>query len=321
MLRAFYLVCALLATGCSTLATAADAVTPDTIVAKVAGKPITAGDVQRLLLNVVGNTPIAPESQAFVQAQVLEQLVTRELLVVALDEAKFTIPDADIEAAVKDLERQAPDLDKQLAARGLTREKLRDQLAWELRWKKYLESQLTTKDVEAYFEAHRAEFDGTEVRVSHILLRAGGVRDTAGFDATMTRARQLRDEIASGKTTFADAARQYSAGPSRERGGDLGFIPRRERMVEAFSSAAFALKKGEISDPVVTYFGVHLILCTEVKPGNKTWQEAQPLLVAAVARERERVLADGVRGQTPIEYTGAMPYIDAQTGKVRSAGR
>ena len=118
------------------------------------------------------------------------------------------------------------------------------------------------------------------------------------------------------KLTFADAAKRFSAGPSREQGGDLGFIPRRDRMVEAFSAALFSLKKDEISLPVVTFFGVHLIQCTDEKAGTKTWQDARVELAAAVVQDLFARLAAEERKQTPVEYTGAMPHLDAKTGQI-----
>jgi len=69
---------------------------------------------------------------------------------------------------------------------------------------------------------------------------------------------------------FASAARQRSACPSKERGGDVGWFPRAGSMVEPFAKAAFALKPYEMSDVVTTQFGHHLILALERKPGKDT---------------------------------------------------
>ncbi|MCM2282368.1 MAG: peptidyl-prolyl cis-trans isomerase [Bdellovibrionaceae bacterium] len=57
---------------------------------------------------------------------------------------------------------------------------------------------------------------------------------------------------------FADLAQKFSSCPSKARGGDLGTFGR-GRMVEAFETAAFALQPGEVSEPVRTRFGYHLI--------------------------------------------------------------
>lgn len=86
----------------------------------------------------------------------------------------------------------------------------------------------------------------TEVRSSHILVK------------TRPEAVQIRREIMKGEITFEDAARRYSLCPSGQKGGDLGYFNRKQ-MVQPFSDIAFDLKPGQISDPVGTKFGWHLI--------------------------------------------------------------
>ena len=91
--------------------------------------------------------------------------------------------------------------------------------------------------------------DVHEVSASHILVK------------TRPEAVKLRKEIMKGEISFEDAARQYSLCPSGQRGGDLGFFNRKQ-MVSAFSDTAFDLKPGQISDPVGTQFGWHIIKTT-----------------------------------------------------------
>ncbi len=295
----------------------------DAPAAKVGGASITAGDVRRLVSATYGTSQIAPEGLQRIQAEALEQLVNRRLAMINLDRRKFTVSDAELDAAVKTLETQAAGraigLEQLLTERGLTKATMREQLAWEVRWNKYVGQQITDKELEAYFNAHRRDFDGAELRVSHILLRPTGKFDQAAYDALTKQAAQLRADILGGKVSFADAAKQYSAGPSRTQGGDLGYIPRRDRMVEAFSRAAFALQKDEISPPVATPFGVHLIQCTDIRPGKKTWQEAREDVYLAASGELFLKLADELRTTTPIEFTGAMPYLDPKTRTVVAA--
>lgn len=88
-----------------------------------------------------------------------------------------------------------------------------------------------------------------EVRASHVLVK------------TRPEAVKIKKEIEKGEITFEDAARQYSQCPSGQNGGDLGFFNRKQ-MVQQFSDAAFDLKVGEISDPVGTKFGWHIIKTT-----------------------------------------------------------
>jgi peptidyl-prolyl cis-trans isomerase C len=89
----------------------------------------------------------------------------------------------------------------------------------------------------------------TEIKASHILVD------------TEQEAINLKEEILSGKA-FEDVAAEHSTCPSGARGGDLGFFGRGQ-MVSEFEEAAFDLKVGEISAPVRTNFGWHLILVTD----------------------------------------------------------
>ena len=90
-----------------------------------------------------------------------------------------------------------------------------------------------------------------EVRASHILVK------------TEQEAKDLYEEIVSGKIDFADAAMEKSLCPSGRAGGDLGYFGK-GMMVKPFEDAAFSLKEGELSKPVQTQFGWHLIKVTEI---------------------------------------------------------
>ena len=89
----------------------------------------------------------------------------------------------------------------------------------------------------------------TEIRASHILVK------------TEDEAKKLYDEIQNGKD-FAQIAQEVSLCPSGQNGGDLGFFGK-GMMVKPFEDAAFSLEIGEISQPVETQFGWHLIKLTD----------------------------------------------------------
>lgn len=93
--------------------------------------------------------------------------------------------------------------------------------------------------------------DVTEVRASHLLVE------------TKQEAEQCREEILAGKD-FAVVAAEVSKCPSGSRGGDLGFFGK-GRMVPQFDQVAFTLPVGEISEPVQTQFGWHLLVVNEVR--------------------------------------------------------
>lgn len=89
------------------------------------------------------------------------------------------------------------------------------------------------------------------VRASHLLVD------------TKEEAIKLKEEILAGKS-FADAAAEVSKCPSGANGGDLGFFSKGQ-MVKEFEDAAFSMDVGEVSDPVKTGFGYHLIYLTDKK--------------------------------------------------------
>jgi foldase protein PrsA len=108
------------------------------------------------------------------------------------------------------------------------------------------------KDVKEACLADRGQ--AREIRVSHILMRAGD-------DAARTRLEQIRKEI-DGGLAFEEAARKYSQDPNAAQNkGDLGFIARGQ-FVKAFEDAAFTLQVGQMSQPVKTELGYHLIRIT-----------------------------------------------------------
>ena len=85
----------------------------------------------------------------------------------------------------------------------------------------------------------------TKARASHILVEK------------QSQALKVLDELKAGGN-FADLAKKYSTCPSGKRGGDLGQFGRGQ-MVKEFEQATFAMKVGEISQPVKTQFGYHII--------------------------------------------------------------
>ena len=89
-----------------------------------------------------------------------------------------------------------------------------------------------------------------KIRASHILVE------------TEEEAKKLKSEIDKG-ADFGELAKKYSKCPSGQNGGDLRYFGK-GMMVKPFEDAAFALKKGEVSEPVQTQFGWHLIYLTDI---------------------------------------------------------
>ncbi len=295
-----------------------------TVAATVNGNPITTGELQEALAPTVSGRQIPPPALAQLQAEALSQMIDRRLVEKSISDDGNAVSDADVDAAIKlmetQLEGQKSDLKKYLADRNLTREALRKQVAWQLLWERTVHKQLTEDVLEDYFDEHRKEFDGTEVRASHILLRPEK-NDPAAVNELLRVAAALREQLTAGKLSFGEAAAKFSAGPSREKGGDIGFFPRHGLMVEPFAKAAFALPVGELSQPVATPFGVHLIKVTEIKPGTKKLSDVRDDLKPLAAQMLFDKLAKLARDKAKIDYTGAWPHFKPGTREVVLPGK
>ena len=91
-----------------------------------------------------------------------------------------------------------------------------------------------------------------EVKASHILVDK------------KKEAKEIRKKISSGDISFSEAAKKFSNCPSGKKGGDLGFFGK-GKMVPPFEKAVFNMEEGEVSDPVRTQFGYHIIKKTGEK--------------------------------------------------------
>ncbi|HVW38437.1 MAG TPA: peptidylprolyl isomerase, partial [Pirellulales bacterium] len=212
---------------------------------------------------------------------------------------------------VKELKRkldvQGITFEEFLAKHGFNELMVRRRLTWDAMWASYLANEAGDKGLADFFERHRSDYDGRELRVSHILWQVKAADGADKVAAAVKEAEEVRSRIVAGKLSFAQAAEKYSDGPSGRHEGDLGFIPRHDRMTEAFSRAAFDLNVGEVSKPVVDQFGVHLIQCTDVKPGDKTWQDVRRELLEAFVRERFVELADKQRKKVTVKILDGKP--------------
>jgi parvulin-like peptidyl-prolyl isomerase len=293
------------------------------LAAKVNGMPIYQRDIDRAVAGV--RTPnMDPSQLTNLQAGILDQIVTRLLMQQFLASPKLSPSKDDVEAAIdrlkKTLKEQNSPFEGFLSRMHLTEAGLRETVVRELAWRKYVSLSNTDDNLRGLFNQMHEFYDGTQRRVSHILFRPEGVTDSTNLSALRDRAIKLRDDITSGRITFEAAAEKYSSGPSRERKGDLGFIPPQGVMTPEFSQMAFALQPGEISQPIYTPFGFHLIKVTEVKPGGKTFGEVRDIVKASFSDALQRQLMAALRKTyaDKVEYAENVPHFKPGTSELAS---
>ena len=150
---------------------------------------------------------------------------------------------------------------------------------------------ISEDQVREYYDDHPQEYEKAKtVQARHILFKVGNDEPPEKADAVRTSALDILEKIRNG-ADFAETARKYSEGPSKDDGGYLGTF-KKEDMVSPFADKAFSMEEGEVSDPVRTQFGWHIIKVEKVNPAaTVTLKEAESAIRTKLADERARVLA------------------------------
>jgi peptidyl-prolyl cis-trans isomerase C len=319
--RSILLVAMLLATAGAASARADDAPAPpsepgaESVVARVGDTPIFRAELDAALRRLGHARLRSPEQRLRLEAEPLEQLVDERLLRREIEREQIAVNEDDVTEVVNRMrgqlaERKIP-FDAFLAQSGRDEPSLRSQIRLEIGLNKLLVPRLNEEALAAAFEKHRRDIDGTVLRASHIILRPDPARGDQAFEEMRRKADAIRREILTGAITFADAAKKYSAGPSRRQGGDIGFFPRQGMLDESFARAAFALAKGDLSKPFVTPFGVHLVLVTDIQPGLGRLDALRPQLEKLLVQQAIREIAARGRQTTPITFTPGIVHFAA----------
>lgn len=233
---------------------------------------------------------IPPSADRRYRKSITERLVYNEIL---RQEAKARGVEVD---RVKLAEREAQqkqgikDWDKHLQRRGETEQSLRDMYVAELLEQQLLEADgkltVSQAEVDEEYEKIRPNYksDGERIHASHILIPIGPQptappmgekppepppeeKEKSRREA-LAKAEELYKKATAPGADFEQLAKENSVGPSADKGGDLGIFTK-DRMVEEFSVVAFKLKPGEISKPVETKFGIHIIkVIAKYPPGD-----------------------------------------------------
>ncbi len=256
---------------------------PDKVVAKGKGVEVKRSQLDEALISIKASQGqnLPPEQMSMFEQQVLDQLVTLQLLL-----SKAT--DADKQAgkemadkrmvSVKERAGTEENLTRQLKSVGLTVDRLKEKLTEEATAEAVLQRELkvtvTDEDVKKFYDENPSKFEQPEsVRASHVLI---STKDPAtGTDLSEDKKKeklklaQTVMERARKGEDFAKLAKEFSEDPgSKDKGGEYTFP--RGQMVPEFESAAFSLQTNQVSDVVTTQFGYHIIKLSEKIPAQKT---------------------------------------------------
>jgi peptidyl-prolyl cis-trans isomerase C len=162
-------------------------------------------------------------------------------------------------------------------------------------------AKVTEADGRKYYDEHKGEYE--RVKARHILIRFKGSAVPAGDkkelsdEEALEKTKAIRARIAGGEDFGAIAKAESDDTGSGANGGDLNFFSRGQ-MVGPFDQAAFSLPEGQLSEPVKTQFGYHLILVE--KHETKSYEEALPDIEKKLGPELTQKAIDDLRAKTPV---------------------
>jgi peptidyl-prolyl cis-trans isomerase C len=206
------------------------------VIATIDGDKLTLEEFNGELDKIPMNMKMLVASQSG-KRDFLDRLVVKKLL---LKEAKK----AKVEKE-KEFQDQLADVREQMIIQSLLKKKVTTEL------------KQTDEELQKFYDGHKEEFKkGQEIRTRQIIVK------------TEQEAKEIQARIAKGED-FAELAKKYSMDPSaKNTGGDIGFHPRGQ-LIPEFEEAAFKLTKvGQITQPVKSKFGFHLIKLEGVKEGS-----------------------------------------------------
>ena len=196
-----------------------------------------------------------------VDETLFRQFLAKETTAAKSDEVK-----AQFTALTDSLKAQNKTITDYCKQTQQTETQIRSNIESIIRWTAYVSKKVTDAQLLAYYNENKDFFDKVTVKCNHIVVRLAPDATAADRAEATAKLKELRQQIVSGKITFADAAQKFSQCPSAQRGGNIGYVYRKWMVEEPFAKAAFAMKVNDISDVVTTDAGVHLIQVTDRKP-------------------------------------------------------
>ncbi len=257
------------------------------VLAKVNGDPVLASE---FLVNFTqlkaGQDEISqtnPKLMGPLKSRALNEVVILALLKREAAKKQLRIAKEEVEGRLSNWKDGYPPggFEEMLRKQNTTEEFLRKRISDQLLVEKLtetlfgMETMVSDEEMQAYYKQHQQEFF-RPVRIHALQIVV----------PTQEEAAKVRQEILAGQITFESAARKYSLSPDAAKGGDLGFFSKNEK-ISAFNKA-FSLTVGELSAPIESPYGIHLLKVVDKQPPKKlAFQEAKDEVVRAIKKQKE----------------------------------
>jgi len=292
-------------------------------VVTVNGESLTRAELDKELDMITASPQFAampPEQAGMIRQQmesrVVDRFVSQQLLSSAAAAEKVEATATEVDEFIEGIRSTLPEevtLEGIMEERGIAMDKLRGDVAADIRIRKLLEAKteavpaVSDEQIAAYYEGNKEMFSmPASVHARHILLKVDGGADEAAKAAAKTRLEDIRKQIEDGTVTFEAAATEHSDCPSGKRGGDLGTFAHGQ-MVPAFEEAAFSQDVDAVGPVIETPFGYHIVQVVEKQEaGERTLEQvSDDISEQLTMQEKQTVVQDyieSLRAAADIKY-------------------
>jgi parvulin-like peptidyl-prolyl isomerase len=284
------------------------------VVAVVEGAEIKGQELEKAFNGFLASRQIPadalpPAERARGYQMILDEMIKEKLVEKRAADVKVT--DEEVTETFKKFTASLgpeEEVKKQIEASGQTLAGIRDNIRTSLRQDHWLDAQVekaggvSDKDAETFYKENSDKFvSPPEVRASHILVRVPPESKPEVVVEKQKAAQVIANRVKKGED-FAKLAKELSEDPSaKENSGDLNFFGK-EQMVPEFSDAAFKMKTGEISDPVRSQFGYHVIKVTDRHDAATVpLEKVKPKLLAYLKGQKVEALKKEIREKAEVK--------------------
>jgi len=282
------------------------------VLATIDGEPVTVYELNQFAERTIRGRQVKSGDQALL----LDALITEKLVSKEVTDKGVVVRDEDVDRYIDGIKERNKINDEQLkqalTQQGLTLDSYRAQIREDIQRQQLISHEIrgkvnvTPEEVQRYYEAHKSEYSTPDkVQLAHIVFRLPPNASPEQVAAAMAKAEEVQGRLKKG-ADFGELAKEVSEDPSGQNGGELGWFKKGE-MLEPLEKGAETVKVGEVSAPIRTSVGVHIIK-VEAREGashqnldEQAEQIKQQLYNAALEERFQKWLTDELRKKHHVE--------------------
>lgn len=284
------------------------------VVAKVEGEDIAGAELEKNFQGFISSRQIPAEALGPVERargyrMILDEMIKEKLI--EKRSAGVKITDEQVTETFKKFTANLgseEEVKKQIEAAGQTVASVRANIRSSMQSDQWLNAEVektggvSDQDAEKFYKENTDKFQSPpQVRASHILVRVEQDAKPEVVTEKQKAAEAIAARVKKGED-FAKLAQELSEDPSaKQNSGDLDFFGK-EQMVPEFSNAAFAMKKGDISEPVRSQFGYHVIKVTDRRDAETVpLEKVKPRLLSFLKGQKVEALKNDIRQKADVK--------------------